>query len=193
MYVTVMLCYVCNGYGYGYGWMMQVEKKLSQMILDRTFSGILEQGKGHLVVYDSASEDKRCVQMCTTSDLNGMIYLDCRKGSHSISSICCHSIQPLSFCNCTSFLQHQHHHHRHHHYHHHHHQHYQHYQHYQLCSFTHGSEIIGNMESVVAALFARAKNMTHKTEIAAATNGNGDDSKDKDSVELKKTAEEKKQ
>lgn len=39
--------------------LFQVEKKLSQMILDRTFSGILEQGKGHLVVYDSAAEDKR--------------------------------------------------------------------------------------------------------------------------------------
>lgn len=35
-----------------------VERKLSQMILDRTFSGILEEGKGHLVVYESAPEDK---------------------------------------------------------------------------------------------------------------------------------------
>ena len=34
-----------------------MERKLSQMILDRTLSGILEQGKGHLVIYDSAPED----------------------------------------------------------------------------------------------------------------------------------------
>jgi hypothetical protein len=27
------------------------------MILDRTLSGILEQGKGHLVIYDQAAED----------------------------------------------------------------------------------------------------------------------------------------
>lgn len=91
-----------------------VEKKLSQMILDRTFSGILEQGKGHLVVYDSAAEDK---------------------------------------------------------------------------SFTYGGEIISNMENVVSALFARAKNMTNKTEVDAATSGEAkkeDDKKDDKKVEEKK-------
>jgi len=98
------------------------------MILDRTFSGILEQGKGHLVVYDSAAEDK---------------------------------------------------------------------------SFTHGSEIISNMENVVAALFARAKNMTSKSEVTIDDkdkkedkDSKDNDSKDKDSsgtAEEKKVAGHKKQ
>jgi hypothetical protein len=50
---------------------------------------------------------------------------------------------------------------------------------YLYSSFTYGGEIISNMESVVAALFVRAKNMTTKTEVAA-------DSKEEDD---KKTSE----
>lgn len=35
----------------------QVVQKLSQMVLDQKLSGILDEGRGQLIIYDSSSED----------------------------------------------------------------------------------------------------------------------------------------
>jgi 26S proteasome regulatory subunit N6 len=39
-----------------------VEKKLSQMILDRKLAGILDQGRGHLIVYETSESDTSFTQ-----------------------------------------------------------------------------------------------------------------------------------
>lgn len=39
-----------------------MERKLSQMVLDHTFAGILDQGKGELIVYDDTVENTSYVR-----------------------------------------------------------------------------------------------------------------------------------
>lgn len=48
-----------------------VEKKLSQMILDGTLNGILDQGKGHLIMYEESTKDmtmEKALEVITNVD-----------------------------------------------------------------------------------------------------------------------------
>mmetsp|Transcript_17513 Transcript_17513/g.29535 ORF Transcript_17513/g.29535 Transcript_17513/m.29535 type:complete len:512 (-) Transcript_17513:111-1646(-) len=51
----------------------QVVHKLSQMILDHKFYGILDQGRGHLIIYESAQEDGNFVKACEIIGNMGMV------------------------------------------------------------------------------------------------------------------------
>ncbi|KAK9501454.1 hypothetical protein O3M35_012173 [Rhynocoris fuscipes] len=52
---------------------MQVEKKLSQMILDKKFNGILDQGEGVLIVFEEAVIDKTCEMALETINSMGKV------------------------------------------------------------------------------------------------------------------------
>lgn len=53
--------------------MNQVERKLSQMILDRKFHGILDQGEGVLIVFEDAASDKTYESALDTIDNMGKV------------------------------------------------------------------------------------------------------------------------
>lgn len=53
--------------------MPQVEKKLSQMILDKKFSGILDQGEGVLIVFEEISVDKTYERVLETIQNMGKV------------------------------------------------------------------------------------------------------------------------
>jgi len=54
--------------------LQRVESKLAEMILDKKLSGTLDQGKGHLVLFDSAPQDKTYTSaVAALSGLNGVV------------------------------------------------------------------------------------------------------------------------